>query len=172
MIATDAAALGLLDELAAALDREIDVLQQRITQLDEMNEAFTRRDNDRLDGLLAEIDRTQHDQTVLDGRVHALREKLASHYGLAVAEARLSRLEQLVPADRRAGLTARRERITALAHTVRQRNFQAALVLNETARINRLLLETLFPAEKSVTTYGQGGQDLWQHQGGMLNAEG
>ena len=49
---------------------------------------------------------------------------------------------------------------------------RTVMLLGECARINRMLLEAMFPHSEGVVTYGAGGAEPWQPDAGLVDAEG
>ena len=58
-----------------------------------------------------------------------------------------------------------------LAERLQLAHLRAVVLLGECARINRLLLESLFPASRTPATYSQGGAEPWGSGPGLLDAE-
>lgn len=161
----------MVEELQALLDEEIALLDLRRGQLEELSKAIIRRDNDRLEQVLEEMERTQRIQAATDSRLNALRSALGAALGWQVAEVRLSRLIGELPADARPALEHRRGRIVALADRLRQRHLETAMLLTECARINQRLLEGLLPRGQELTTYGAEGPSAWRQDAGWTDQE-
>jgi len=68
-------------------------------------------------------------------------------------------------------LEDRRQQIIVLTSKLRQQHLETCLFLLESSRINRLLLESLFPDSEPVVTYGADGQDQWRPDTGLVDAE-
>ena len=161
----------LVGRLNAALDEQADLLRQRAGEMDELAQALCKNDNDRLERLLAEMGRSQHRQAQADRALQALREELADALGWQVAAVRLGRLVEHLPPPLREPVETRRRAIAELAGRLRLTHRQASLVLIECARVNRLLLECLFPDDQALTVYDAGGTDHWRRRGSLLDAE-
>jgi flagellar biosynthesis/type III secretory pathway chaperone len=73
--------------------------------------------------------------------------------------------------DRRGELDYRRRQIVVLARRLRHKHLRTVLLLAESARINRLFLERLFPACRPVQTYGAAGVNSWRAEAGLFDAE-
>lgn len=171
MIATDPVADPLTDELLAVLDAEVALLGKRCEQLDLLAEAVAQRDDATLETLLDEIEIAQKLQEQLDRKVHAVRAALANHYGVPVEQMRLSRLVRWLSGHRKGAVDYRRQQVLLLAEDLKQKNFEAAVVLSECARLNRMLLQCLFPKDQGVTTYGSDGSAVWRFGAGAVDAE-
>jgi flagellar biosynthesis/type III secretory pathway chaperone len=162
---------ALLAELTGVLDEQIGLLTSRREQMDRLSSAIVHRDDDAMEPLLEEMERTQGLQKSADERLATLRQSLASTAGCAVDHLRLSRLLQELRGPVRDAVAERRRRLVALSDELRQRHLRTVLLLAESARINRLLLETLFPASQPVTTYDAGGADQWRPDTGLVDTE-
>lgn len=163
---------SLLDRLAEVLDREIEVLDLRCRQLDRLSPAIALRDEATLDTLLSQIEQTQQAHERIDADLREVRAELADALGLAEGELKLSSLLERLTGSRRSELAERRRKVIALSQDLQQKNFHSAVVLFECARLNRLLLSALFPADRTVRTYGQRGEDTWRCRAGSLDMEG
>lgn len=159
-----------VETLSGCLDEQIELLHLRRRQLEQLTALLTERAYEQVEALLAEIERTQQDHREAELRLRAARESLASCRGEPVAQFRLERLLADLPQEQAAGLDYKRRQIRLLAEELKKRNFQAAMVLHESARVNRMLLACLTPRE-SVQTYGARGNRLWRGQGGLVDAE-
>jgi len=164
-------ALALVDELIKMLDREIDLLDVRCLQLAGLSRASIERDDEAMETLLAEIETTQLRQESTDRELDSLRRSLAGLLGWPVARTRLGALLEVLPDGRRDALAARRDRIAALVDQLRRQHMSTALVVAESARINRMLLESLSPQSRRVTTYGVRGQTSWRPDAPLVDME-
>ncbi len=157
--------------LLAALDQEIRLLTQRQAQLERMSEAILRHDEDRLEDLLGEMQQALDDQARADRRLRQAQAALAQALGCGSRPVRLRLLAQRLAGRQRAQLESRRRRIVALALDVRRQHLRTIVLVRECARINRLLLETIFPGSREVETYTAGGAERWRPNTGLVNAE-
>jgi len=162
---------GLVDELIRLLDDEIHLLEHRCVQLAALSQATLQRDDERLEGLLDEIEQAQHTQAQTDLRLQALRSALAEFFDWPVAQMRLSRLIEELSGDRRPKLAYRREQILLLSERLKRQHLETTLVVAECARINRLLLESLFPELRNDTTYGGHGESSWDPDVRLVDVE-
>ena len=167
----------MVAELLDLLDEEIVLLDLRRRQLEALSEAIAVRDNDRLEMLLEEVERTLEMQAGVDAKLRALRASLAEEMAgpgrvpLRDDEVRLSDLARMLGGERRQAIERRRTEIVRLAGELRTQHLRTAVLLTECGRINRLLLEAIFPQSRSVTTYGEGGSSSWRPDTGLVDAE-
>ncbi len=159
----------LAGELIDLLDEELRLLECRRDQLKRLSAAITDRDDELLEQLLREMEQTIRAQGDTDLRLEALRATLAGALGCSPAELRLSRVVETLDGQQRLALEYRRRRIVLLAEELRREHLQATLVLSESARINRALLEGLFPTSAEITTYARDGAQPWRSDTGLVN---
>jgi flagellar biosynthesis/type III secretory pathway chaperone len=136
-----------------------------------MTAAIVEHDNDRLEDVLEEMQQTLRIQDARDGELLAAREVLAKAFSCAARKMTLSSLMESLPAGRQSELDERRRRIGLLAGQLRNRHQHAAWVVVESARINRMLLDRLFPDAGAVTVYEPGGRNQWRTGPGLVDAE-
>lgn len=160
-----------LAELTDVLDEEIAVLNKRLEQMELLSAAVVHRDDDTMEPLLEQMETTQSRQNQADTRLGEVRELLASLTGFPAQELRLRRLARELPDPVRGGIARRRDRLVELSEKLREKHLHTVLLLAESARINRLLLETLFPFSRPVTTYGAAGADQWRPDTGLVDTE-
>ena len=164
-------ALALVDELVKMLDREIDLLDLRCIQLAGLSRASIDRDDEGMESLLAEIENTQFRQESTDRELHSLRRGLADLLGWPISQTRLGVLTGALSGDRRDAVADRRRQIVALIAQLRRQHMSTSLVVAESARINRMLLESLCPQSRQVTTYGVRGESSWRGDSPLVDVE-
>ena len=155
---------GLLDEEAA-------LLVLRHSQLGSLCSAIIERDESAVERILEQIEQAQQLQAIGDQKVAALRDELAGKLGVKARTLRLSGLIEQLPPNCQAGMLAKRRRVLELAERFRVQHMRTVMLLSECARINRMLLEGLFPKCEAVTTYSPGGCQTWQAEAGLVDTE-
>ena len=163
---------ALVAELAGLLDNEIQILDLRGRQMAAMRRHVADRNDEALGGLMAEIEETRGYQEASERQLIGLRRTLAEAFGYdGAGELRLSWLIPRLDAKGQETIGYRRKRIVELAGRLRSEHTRTAALLRECMRINRLLLENLFPGDQMITTYGAGGKTAWQSEAGMVDTE-
>jgi flagellar biosynthesis/type III secretory pathway chaperone len=160
-----------IGSLRQLLDEEIALLDVRRSQLASLCAAIIDRDDDAVERLLDQIERAHELQAATDRRLEALRQVLCERLGCARDEVRLSALIAALPEADRQPLAERRQRIIELAERLQLEHMRTVILLGECARINRLLLESLFPAAEGVATYNARGADHWRPEAGLVDTE-
>ncbi|MCD6364946.1 MAG: hypothetical protein J7M14_03640 [Planctomycetes bacterium] len=158
-------------ELTALLDEEIELLDLRCSQLSQLCSATLHRDEDVLEKLLGEIERTQQRQEVTDLRLQAMRASLAGCFGVEPREMRLARLIELLAGEQAAAVDCRRRQMILLIDKLRRKHMETALIISECARLNHMLLESLMPGAPAVTIYGARGESAWCSDIGLVDVE-
>lgn len=158
-------------ELLSLLEEEIELLRVRTRQFDELYDAILHRRDERMESLLEAMTDAQHRQVDLDGKLQTLRTIFARALGVEENTIRLSRLIDWLDGTHATDLRNQREQIILLAERLKKKHLTTAVLLSESARINRMLLEGLLPKADSVTTYGTGGTKPWQMNSGLVDAE-
>jgi hypothetical protein len=161
----------LVEKLLGSLDEEIALLEEKTVQLASLRRAMLDRDDQAMAAVLTEIEQDQRRQDSVDLRLSAARRAMANAMGIPAGQLRLSRLIDELPPAEAASVDYRRQQILLLAERARKQHLETAILLHECSRINRMLLEGLFPQNQSVTTYGQGGSDTWRPESGLMDTE-
>jgi len=161
----------LVEELVAALDEQIELLKLRRALLEGLCQAMLHRDEETVEKLLDRIEQAQPLQAAADGGLMALREELAKALRCDARQLKLSMLWQRLGAAQRQRLESRRGEVLAQAEAFRRQHLTATVVLTECARVNRLLLESLFPPSQAVVTYGTRGTEEWRAPSGLMDEE-
>lgn len=161
----------LLPDLLAALDEEIALLGLRTRQFEELYDAILHRKNDRMETVLEDMTRAQQQQVRLDETLRSLRAHFARSLGRGPHDLRLCELADRLEADAGRRLREKRQQILLLAERLKRKHLLTAILLGESARINRLILESLLPRTDAVTTYGVSGAKPWHTSSGLVDAE-
>lgn len=162
---------GMTPDLLALLDEEIAMLGLRARQFDSLYDAILHRRDETMETLLEEMTNTQHRHAELDEKLQATRTMFARAMNRPTREIRLSELIRLLDGEPRKRLREKREQIILLAERLKRKHLTTAILLGESARINRSLIESLLPKTETVTTYGTGGAKPWQTSSGLVDAE-
>jgi flagellar biosynthesis/type III secretory pathway chaperone len=162
---------GMTPDLLALLDEEITLLGLRTRQFDDLYEAILHRRDEQMESLLEEMTAAQHRQAELDEKLQAMRTLFARALQRPMREIRLSDLIGLLDGEPKTHLREKRQQIILLAERLKRKHVTTAILLGESARINRLFLESLLPQTDAVTTYGTSGAKPWRTSSGLVDAE-
>ncbi len=161
----------LSDRLLEALDEEVSLLDLRHKQAELLAGAILDRDEPAVRRLLEQMEQTHQLQTAADGRLAEVRDSLAAVVARAGEPIRLSELTHALPPSLRATVENRRRQLLLLAQHLDAQHRRLAAIVEECARINRLMLEALFPASTPVSTYDGGGARSWRPDTGLVDTE-
>ncbi len=162
---------SLTAELITVLDEEIRLLDVRRGQLEHLSEALIARDEARLKELLDEIEVIVHNQTSTDMKLKAVRNSLASAVGLDQETATLTAIMEYMTPMQKSDVDYRRQQIMLLADALRNQHLATAMLLRECTRINRMIMDTLFPRAESVTTYDTKGSTPWSNGDNLMDSQ-
>ena len=162
---------SLVDELIAVLDEQISMLELRQSQLETLTDAIAERCEEALGRLLNEIEQTQRYQETADVKLRAIRRTLGEFYHCDAEKIKLSILAQHMDQSDRLAVEYRRQQIILLIGTLRGKHAQAVAQLVESARVNNMMLESLFPSNETVTTYDAFGAESWKSGAALVDSE-
>ncbi len=161
----------LWNELLVILDKEIELLNRKRSELDCLTEVIVANNDRGMEKLLEQMEQTQQAQAETDIKLDALRKALANELQLPTEQVRLSSLIEQLEGDDRLAADYRRQQIVLLAEQLRRKHMETALLLMESSRINRLLLDSFFPQSQPVNTYDADGSQSWRPDTGLLDTE-
>jgi flagellar biosynthesis/type III secretory pathway chaperone len=161
----------ILDELLSVLDAELGLLDVRRDQLSRLGSIVLDRRMDEAPPLLEDIEQTVRDQQRVDIRLAASRATIANHLGVDAEHLRLSQIVDLVDSRRAVEIDYRRQQIIHQTRAIQKENMRVSMMISEIGKLNRLMLEAIFPQQTRVTTYGSAGSQTWQTSQSLVNAE-
>jgi len=171
MIPPSAIETERIASLGRLLDEEASLLDLRRSQLASLCGAIVDRDEDAVERLLEQIERAQELQAAADEKLDALRRKLAECLHCPNEKVKLSALIAALSEPQRTALAEQRRKIIELADRLQLEHMRTVMLLTECSRINRMLLESLFPDSQGVTTYSEAGPEPWRPETGLVDAE-
>lgn len=158
-----------VDLLAASLDGQIRLLEAKIAQLDDLSQGLVACDNDRMERVLAAMESLSAEQSRHGRALAAARRELAE--ALGCESGRLADLIMRLPGPWRQAIQSRRALVGQKVKELRNKHMTVATLLSECSRVNRLMLECLFPSAPAVTVYAPQGADHWRGSGRLLDME-
>jgi len=159
-----------VDELAVALDRDIEHIEESLLRLNELRSLVIKHDNVSLGKLLEGIEAESESYKEQESRRRAIREELASALGCSFEEMTLSRLEAGLSEGRRAEVTERKDKLRSLIGELKKEYLRTVMLLSDCARFNRLLLKSVFDLGKiEIITYGSKGDARRQGETAFVN---
>ena len=128
------------DELLATLDLDIEHIHRCLSELDELRAMVIRRDEKGLNVLLEGIRAGAAVYASNEQRRQSLRSEIAGFLGLEEKQLTLSCLGDFLSGERKAAVIEKRRQLLGLVEQLRKEHISAAVLLNDCARINALLL--------------------------------
>jgi len=171
MIPAGPAMRQLLDGLASALDDEARLLELSRAQLAGLTQAALQRDEERLGQLLDEIQTAERFHETTERTISDVRRALADKLACSREQVTLGWLSEHLPQQERTAIQRRKDHIARLLEGLQKEHLETAMVLGECARVNRRLLEGLFPQASGTDTYTHDGHSRWRPDGGVIDAE-
>lgn len=160
-------ATGLLE----LLDEQQGLLERKTLELQGLAQSIVNRDEEWMAQLMGQMEQTQACQQAIDARLAMSRSMIASRLGVTPAQLNLSAVAPHLPAEQWERLSARRDRIIDTMRGLRRQHLHTSMLLIESARINRMMMESLLSRNPGLMTYGQGGSQTWRGEGSMVDAQ-
>jgi len=161
----------LIRRLIEALDEEIAHLDRRRVQLRNLADCIVERDERGLERLLEEIEGAMARQAELDDRLEAVRSNIADALWDRPGRLTVGGIVESLDEPARSRLAGRRRQAIEAVEAFQQQHLHTSVLLLESVRVNRMMLEAVFPHSRGVTTYRAGGQDPWRPDTGLVDAE-
>jgi hypothetical protein len=162
---------NLVGELSTVLDQQAQLLASRLAQMLALREAIVGFDNDALEKVLEQMERTISDQSQCDTLLRQVSRRTARAAGCENSNAPLRQLIDILPPRHAAMLERRRAALIDQAGVLRGKHMEISMLLREYARVNREILERLLPGGNTVTVYGSSGRENWRASSGIVNLE-
>jgi hypothetical protein len=158
-------------QLLALLDEQIVLLDNRLAILKGLGQATADYDNQAMETLLVQMEQAMAAQSAHDKVLRGVRGRLAAALGWPLGDTCLSALAKVLGDDLAAQIHSRRSRIVQLVAAIRQTHMHMVLLLAECMKVNRLLMEHLFPRTQGLALYGSSGHKRWRQSPGLVDAE-
>ena len=153
MKATAIAIEDKVDELLVFLDRDIQHIQESLLKLNELRRLVIKRDDAALGKLLESIQAEADSYRNHELNRQPIRKELANALGCNVEQMTLSTLEASLPKGKKAQVTQRKAKLRSLIKELKKEHLSTALLLSECARLNKLLLKSIFDIGKTEVVY-------------------
>lgn len=148
----------ILDQFMGVLDMDIQQLEKNIAVLDQLRCLVVKQDNDGLSQLLNKIQSEVKGHHENGLKRLALRKELAFSYGCDIEQLTLSRLETVLPGQKKLQVSQRKIKLQTLSARLKKEYENTQRLLSDCARFNRLLLKSIFNLGRSeATTYNAAG---------------
>lgn len=159
----------VLDEVNAFLDMQTAYVKETLERLDHLRAAVIRRDEGALEKMSDEVRHESFRKAQYDRAMQALRQSLARILGCRAEEVCLSRLCQQVEPAVQKDLSERQKTLQLIIRRLNNEVHATEALLQECARFNRLLLNSLLGNQPQAVTYDARGISRWSPQGNLMN---
>lgn len=161
-----------IDELLVVLDKDIEHIHQTLSRLSELRSLIVKHDDASLGGLLESIQAETDSYAANELKRRSIREELAIAFGCNLEQVTLSRLEAVLPEERKARVTRRKDKLRSLTEELKKEHLSIALLLAECARFNNLFLKSIFDVEKTgIVYYSSDGSTKRQTDTAFVNLQ-
>jgi hypothetical protein len=178
MMLSNQSDIQMVGRLLALLDEQIVLLDNRLAIPKGLSQATANYDNQAMETLLARMEQAMLAQGAHDRALRDVRKRLAAALGWPLGNTCLTALAKVLGDDPRQGpqglaaqVHSRRSRIIQLVAAIRQTHMHMVLLLTECMKVNRLLMEHLFPQAQGLALYGSSGHKRWRQSPGLVDAE-
>lgn len=159
-----------VDELLAVLDKDVEHIQQSLSQLNEIRGFVIKRDDAALGKLLESIQAGSDTYRIHELKRRKIRKELANALGCSPQQVTLSTLEAAVPNEKKAQVARMKARLGPLVKELKKEHLSTALLLSECARFNGMLLMSIFDLGKTgAVTYNSNGATRQQADAAFIN---
>jgi len=161
----------LVDELLAVLDEDVRLLEKTLIPLDELRGFVIKRDESSLRTLLEKIETERNAYGANEQKRRQIRQELARLLGCPAEAMNLSKLERDAPAEKQTAVSERKTKLKGLTEKLRTEHFSTVMLLSECARLNRLLLRSVFGFSGRGVIYGADGNTKWNADRSIVSAK-
>jgi hypothetical protein len=161
-----------VDALLACLDKEIQHLQEGLSQFDELRRSVIKHDDEALGKLLEKIQQDVENHKRLERNRQSIRQELAAGLGCGLKRMTLTTLETMLPKEKKDQVTRRKETIRTLIKQFRREHLSTTILLSECARFNKMLLKNIFNLSKAESLlYNSNGVAKRQTDAALINLQ-
>ncbi|MHC4060248.1 MAG: hypothetical protein ACYSR6_01380 [Planctomycetota bacterium] len=157
-------------ELMVVLDKDVRHIQESLSRLVELRGLVIKRDDDTLSKLIDKIRCESERYAANELKRQSIRKKLAVALGCSVEQMTLSRLQVALPKEKSAQVARIKTELSSLTRELRKEHLSTTLFLSECARLNSLLLNSVFGLGKAgALVYDSNGAPMPQTEKAFVN---
>ena len=135
-------------ELLTVLDIDIAHIQQSLLRLNDLREMVVKRDNDMLSKLLGSTEASTDSYKENEIRRSVLCQQIAAGFDLDAKNVTLPDIEEIIDEPLKSKLNHKRLKLKSLVEALKGDHLSAAMLISDCARVNRMLLDGIFPGGK------------------------
>jgi translation elongation factor EF-G len=133
-----------VDDLLACLDKDVQRVQESLSQLTELRSLVIKRDDAALGKLLENIQAGSDRYRTQESQRQSIRMDLAAALGCKIERITLSSLEKNLSKTKREQVSRMQTRLKSLVQQLRKEYLSTVLLLSECSRLNNMLLKSIF----------------------------
>ena len=146
------------EDLLGVLERDIEHIEWTALHLNELRSFVIKRDEQRLGRLLEDIRIEAQEYSANEQRRCLIRQEMAGLLGFKPEELTLSVLRTRIAGPAKAAITESQQKLKALVERLQREYVSTVALLSDCARINLLLLKTVFERSRTgLVCYDSGG---------------
>lgn len=162
----------IMVQLLAALDADIQQLEENITAMDQLRCLVVKQDDKGLRELLSTLQSKVTGSRHNESKRQALRQELAAIYNCPVKEITLTRFAAELTGDMKRQFAQRKIKLQSLARLLKKEHGNTQRLLGDCARFNRMLLKSIFSVGRNEkTTYNAAGSAQRQTNTVFMNLQ-
>lgn len=142
-----------VDELLVCLDTDVRNMQESLSHLNELRSLVIKRDDAALGKLLEGIQAGSDQHGAHESHRQSIRRGLAEMIGCNFEQMTLSALASYLPESRRGQVVEMQTKLRELIEELKKEHSSTTLLLSECARLNSLLLRTVFDLGHTGAVY-------------------
>jgi hypothetical protein len=142
-----------VDELLVLLDKDIQHMQDSLSRFNALRTLVVKRNDTDLAKLLERIQAESDSYRSHELKRESIRKELAVALDCNLEQVTLSRLEAVLPKEKKAQVAAKKAELIALTEELKKEHLSTAMLLSDCARFNRQLLKSVFDLGKMGVVY-------------------
>ena len=147
-----------IGELLVVLDKDIQHIQESLLRLNELRSLLIKHNETDLGKLLESIQTESDSYRSHELKRESIRKELADALDCNLEQMTLSRLETVLPEEKKAQVTTKKLKLRALTKELKKEHLSTAMLLSNCARFNRQLLQSVFDlGEMEIVYYNSRG---------------
>ncbi|HBG26603.1 MAG: hypothetical protein A2Y10_16120 [Planctomycetes bacterium GWF2_41_51] len=161
-----------VSELMAVLENDIRNLEDNLTRLTELRTYIVKRDNASLQKMLERIQSESNNYKENESKRKLLRGEIAELMGCRFEQMTLTKLETELSGEQKIEAADKKLKLKALAEQLKREHLSTAVLLNDCARYNSLLLKSILEMGHARTiTYSPKGYTERQSNSAFMNMQ-
>ncbi len=161
-----------VDELIGVLDEDIRHVRRALSRLDELRSLLVKRDQAGLGRLLETIRDESDNYSANESKRQSMRREFADALDCGVSDMTLSRLEAVLPGEKRIQVAQRKAELRVLTEKLKKEHLKTTMLLSDCARFNSEMLRGIVELGRTgAITYSSDGAAKHQSDSAFMSFE-